>query len=865
MSRPECKRPVAFGGPIVKDKLFYFGSWQETRQRNGVSSGCASLVTLPPLTNDRSAGALGKLFSGQRGYFNSQLGAGPAILADGSNINPAALKILQTRNADGTYLIPTPTFIDPSAPFDTRGQALFSVPCPFTEEQFMGNADYQSSSASKWAIRAFVANSTATQTLAEPGSGGGAVPGFPYMNGQDFRNFSIAHTRTFSPSLLNQAQIGFNRVVAGFEQVSPFKFSDFGINAPPFDNADPVIGIGTLNGGVGIGGTGQSVRFAQNVFVAHDLVAWTREKHSLRLGGGVVRSQDNEPRFAYPGIIQSFTFADFLLGLNAKDNGSAAAGLPASNVNLTVDLPGDATRAYRALEANLFLQDDWKITSNLTINAGLRYERLGDISDANGRNSAFDIALADPNPPATGTLAGYTVPSNYKGPLPPNVVRLNNSTGIQGLGQNTWDPRAGFAWQLPRTNRFVLRGGYGTFHSRYTGSPLLQSSAAPPFALGRILIGPDNASASLQNPFPATAPSFPVFVPYSPTTSLTPYQGFGQNFRPAAFYRYSIDAQVQLGHDFLWDVGYVGAHGADLGEQVLPNQAQLASASDPIRSVTTNTVQNVPMRVPYRGIAVSGLLLINSVGESWYDGVVTSLTKSLSHGLQFQASYTFARDLTTEPGVVSSGLGAGRVYGDQFHGGAHYGPDTFIRPHRFVVSYVYDVPYAAKSGSLTGRVFGAWSISGVVTAQSGQRGFATYSNSANVYGITQDRPNFVPGCTVALNGAVQKRLAQYFNTACFTQPAVIGDDRIATAFGNAPIGNIIGPRQLNVDMAVFKSITVPFPGDSARIEFRAEAFNAFNHPQFGNPGSVFGGASFGQILSTSVTPRILQLALRYRF
>jgi hypothetical protein len=275
-------------------------------------------------------------------------------------------------------------------------------------------------------------------------------------------------------------------------------------------------------------------------------------------------------------------------------------------------------------------------------------------------------------------------------------------------------------------------------------------------------------------------------------------------------------------------------------------------------------VENVPLRVPYPGIAITGLLLINSVGESWYNALVTSLTKRFSHGLQFQASYSFARDLTTEPGVVSSGLGA-RVFGDQFNSRARYGPDAFVRPHRLIVAYVYDLPRLAKAHSFAGRVLGGWSFSGVVTAQSGQREFATYFNNANIYGINQDRPNIVPGCDVALNGAVQNRLAKYFNTACFTAPAVIGDDHVGTGFGNAPIGNLIGPRQVNVDMAVFKSFRAPYPGDSARTELRAEAFNAFNHGQFSHPGSAFGSGSFGQILSTSVAPRILQVALRYRF
>jgi len=499
------------------------------------------------------------------------------------------------------------------------------------------------------------------------------------------------------------------------------------------------------------------------------------------------------------------------------------------------------------------------------LNLGFRYERLGDISDAGGRNTAFDIARANRNPPASGTLAGYTVPSNYTGQLPDGVVRLDNSVGIKGLGQNTWNPQAGFAWQLPRTNRVVLRGGYGIFHSRYTGQPLIQSLSAPPFAVARLFMTTTNATATLANPFPATLPQLPSFPPYSPTTSSTPYQGFSQNFRPPTFYRYSMDAQIQLGKDFLWDIGYVGSQAVDLSQQWYPNQAQLAGPSNPIRGVTTNTVKNVPLRVPYEGISIPGLLLIDSRGQSWYNALVTSLSKRFSHGLLFQASYTYARDLTTEPGVASNSNGAAIAYGDQYNPSQHYGPDAFVREHRLIVSYVYELPHLSNPQSFAGRLVDGWTVSGVVTAQSGQRLFATYTNASNVYGISRDRPNFVSGCNVALSGSVQSRLAGYFNTSCYAKPTIVGDDNIATTFGNAPIGNIIGPREVNVDLSIGKRIAIPWPNDAARLELRAEAFNAFNHPEFSNPGTTFGGGTFGQILFTAVTPRIMQFALKYRF
>ena len=221
------------GGPIIKNKLLYFGSYQGTRQRNGVSAGCASTVLLPPLTNDRSAAGLGAVFAGQRGYIQDLLGGvGPAIASDGSNINPVALALLQLKGPGGGYVIPTPQTITPGPYSDTQGSATFSVPCPFTEDQFMTNFDYTQSQKSRLQGRFFFTNSKETQTIPGPNTSGAGVPGFPYAINSNFRNVSITHTYTFSPNVLNQFEFGFNRTYASKTQGELFSWSDLGASVP---------------------------------------------------------------------------------------------------------------------------------------------------------------------------------------------------------------------------------------------------------------------------------------------------------------------------------------------------------------------------------------------------------------------------------------------------------------------------------------------------------------------------------------------------------------------------------------------------------------------------------------------------------
>jgi hypothetical protein len=385
-------------------------------------------------------------------------------------------------------------------------------------------------------------------------------------------------------------------------------------------------------------------------------------------------------------------------------------------------------------------------------------------------------------------------------------------------------------------------------------------------------IGPPNQAASLQNPIPQPIPPFPSWTPYVPydLTTLPPlatFQGPSQNYQPSVWQRFSLDTQAEVARNMVLDVGYVGGRGTKLFESVFPNQAALASPTNIIRGQMDNNAANVPLRAPYDGWNPAGLLLNKPEGEAWYNSLQASLKKQFSHGLQFLASYTYARDLTdTQGGVVEGGFG-GTVYGNQFSARqTNYGPEAFIRPQRFVLSYSYDLPHPANLSSIEGRILGGWSLSGVTTIQSGIRLTAAQANPTNAYGVPNDRQDYTPGCKVSKSGSVQSRIGNYFNTSCFPTPAVIGDDGVATDFGNAPIGNIVGPHEVVFDFAVTKRIPLRIPVEGSNIEFRSEFFNLFNHPVFDNPSTAFGpGILPGAILDTIVSPRVVQFALKWTF
>ena len=289
----------------------------------------------------------------------------------------------------------------------------------------------------------------------------------------------------------------------------------------PSDNDSPAIAIDAAGPtGLSLGGNGQSVHITENTYTFQDTVSWTHGKHTFRFGAGVLREQNNQLGFQYLSGELFLSWADFLLGLPGTPVADGGNGSPygISNMYGSLDLLGLPDRAYRDWEPWAYVQDDFKVTKHLTLNLGLRYDHIGAFGDDLGRNSGFDPSLADRNPPAGGTIAGTTLPNNYVGTVPAGATKLDNDFGINGDGQNTWNPRVGFAYQLPWTHwtqdRVLLRGGYGVYHSRSTGQSFLQLVTAPPY--GQIREFLPNAIYSEQQPLPLNVPTFPAFIPYSP-------------------------------------------------------------------------------------------------------------------------------------------------------------------------------------------------------------------------------------------------------------------------------------------------------------------------------------------------------------
>jgi hypothetical protein len=862
------------GGPVMKDKLFFFGSYQGTREKDGLSSGCLSGGPLLP--------PVGSGITGLTNDASSRTAAALEVEYGVTSIDPTALAALNAKLPNGQFVIPAPQNA-------ATGESTFSSPCPYADNQAVGDVDWNKGEKSQLAVKFFSLDSN--QTSAFPGNNIGfttvTVPGYPQAITNAFRDISITHTYTFSDHLVNQAVLSYHRTSGGLVQsYSNISFANSAgcaasgvttlaslcVPAPPFDNVLPQI---LVQGSFNLGGNGQGVGLHQNAYDFEDSVTYIRGKHSLHFGGGIDRSEINFPLFHFVSSLDYLSFDSFLTG----------------SPYLSVDLPGLFGREWRVWDGDLFVQDDYKVLPRLTLNLGFRYEREGQIGEDLGRASTFDIAAANPNPPAVGTYQGFVVASNFPGQLPTGPdgstpIRSSNNTALNNLGQNAWEPRVGFAWQLPGTERMVLRGGYGIYYTRTTGQPFLQLLTAPPYGLLRENTSTATFTLTPSDAFPAFPP-IPSFPTYSPTTNLTPLI-FSPDFQAPRIQQYSMDLQTSLSQNFLLDVGYHGARGSKLVQVRAFNEAQDATVT-PIRGQTDNTFANIPLRVPIEGFG-SLATQIESEGASWYNALEVSVNKRFSHGLQFLASYTWTSALETDPGYVGGLTDGGALSGNQT-AASNYGFDPSIRPQRLIVSYVYTLPEPKDHFSLAGRALGGWSVAGTTTFQDGDRLTIFQTNTFNAFGIAggdQDRAEIASGCNASdlvTHGSVKSRLNGFFNTACFVVPPVIGADGIATGFGNGGIGNVRGPAQQDFDIAIIKK--TPLGHSEARnIEFRAEFYNAFNHASFSNPGTDAGSVcllgvtcaatsgplvqlspdpSFGVIGTTSVAPRIIQFALKFNF
>ena len=884
LARPLLRRNVfgtTVGGPLRRDVVYFFLSYQGTREQNGASllnSISSGVLIADGLTDDRSEKNLLETFK-------PRLANGNLATA----IDPVALSLLNQRLPSGQFLIPTP---------QTNGRYLGSAISRFREDQFNANIDYRVSQKHWFTLKTFIANAPSYLALPSFRGTGPNVPGFGADQRTDVRMISMQNVQSFGSNIFNEVRAGYNVHRNRTIPAQPVNDSDVGITR---STADAFPGLGLIRiaqsaGGVIIGTQTNIVQATPSVATLADTVTFTKRRQTVRTGTEIRFNEVifTQPQFARGQIDFASFSPNFLLG-------------QVSNSNLG---NGIADRRLRATDFNFFLQYDWRLSSNLTLNLGLRHELDLPPYDSRGRLATFDPALYTPRStvavPIGPPTGGFVQPSNvipeYDLPNVPNV-----SDGIvDSVDPNNFAPRIGLAYSPAGSQWLVLRAGYGISYSRATFQTVSTAVTTPPYYLLARRPNPQ----SFSNPFAAipTQDHFPTFVP----PILLSGTVLDRTIRTPYFHQFNAGLQFHFKFGLL-ETAYVGAFGRELFRQVAINQAQLASNERPIMNsvtgevITSNTPQNAQQRAPLQGVEINSFFQNQTTAESSYNSLQVSLTRRFSQKLELLTSYTFSKSIDNASGtgggagiigIVNPGAVAdtSMILGNQLDSHANRGVSDFDRTHRFVAAFLWNIPFLIdNSQSRVARaVFSDWQLSGIVIAMSGLPIDVVDTGAGSFYGLSNGssalvRPQWATG---ANRGTATKNLppGAFFNPAAFVRPIVRTGQTIPSSGGAAranangtDIGNVgrnvlRGPLQRNIDFSVIKRFSFH---EIRNLEFRAEFFNLFNHVNFANPisdlnstpaggidsttGEIISAGPFGRIISTSNNPRIIQFALKLNF
>ncbi|HYV84165.1 MAG TPA: carboxypeptidase regulatory-like domain-containing protein, partial [Pyrinomonadaceae bacterium] len=794
------------GGPIVRDRMFFFGSYQGTRETNGASLNNSLLFPfMPPQLrdNNRSASALQQTF--------------------GVTPNPIAVTILNARLPNGQFAIPSAA--------TASGLTPISAISRFTENQFNANFDLKLSNNHTISSKNYSAHNPTTQAnfnFAALGNGPTQLPGA----GADLfllqTLISLTDTYVINQNLVNQARVGYSRLRNTSTPDEPFTAADLGISSPLrnlFPGAPTLIVSGLFAFGASPFAD-QSSRI--NAFTAADTLSIVTVNHNLRAGGEYRRSQLNFFFNAFSrGQITFASFNDFLTGTGVSVIGS-----------------GVFDRAVRMNDLSGFFQDDWKFSRRLTLNLGVRYDFYGFPSETRGRFVNF-------------------LPDQFRQGGPPNGFVQAEGGALAGVpdvaatlvpsDKNNISPRVGFALRLNDAGSVVLRGGYGIYYDRFSARFANTQLLNYPYLA--LAVGLPGLLRSFADPFipvpqPGAFPLNPTIPsPLSPLSPLVgvPISGLYANPELSTPYvqQYNANVQWELFKDYLLEVGYVGTKGTKL--------LQIVSLNQPVYNHAAN-VFFAPLgpALGTQKMVASGIQQAQTSSNSRFNSLQVSLTKRFSRGLQFLAAYTFGKSTDYYSGGPVNELVP--TPGDQFDWRLNYGPSDYDRRHRFVTSFIVDLP---KN----------WQVNGIFTLQTGTP--FSIIDSPNLFII--QRANFAPGAqSLRTTGDID----QYFNTSAFAlSRPILGGGNLGTPnnptfdpenpFGNTPRNFLYGPGQKNLDLSVVKFIPIR---EMVRGELRAEFFNLFNWTNFANPNSnIAVPSTFGRITATSTGPRVIQFAFKLSF
>ena len=800
------------GGPIVKNKTFFFASYEGQRVRKSLTQ-TFSVPTARMRQGD---------FSGLPTIYDPLSAGAPRTPLPGNQISPTSLDPVANALL---ARVPYPNL--PGLAQNLRSTGLQRTDA----NQYSARIDHQLSAKDTSYFRASVFDAREADPFGSGVLQESLLPGFGRNLSTHAANGAAGWTRAFNANLVNEARFGFLAVAGG--QTSPNAGTPFaartgiaGVTADPQDTGYPQVSLG---GQFTTMGDPALFTFRRNRdFEFYDNVIWHRGRHTAKFGvyamhydlrpvnpSGARGIFSFTPRWtsSAPGLADGSAFADFLLG----DPTTAQAGLGRG-----------AMDAY-ANWAHFYAQDNWQVSPNLKLEIGVRYEYNQNMTDSGNQMAAIDTS-------APG--GRFVIASDAAGRIAPSARALLPFIPVPSVASSAagWDnslllsrplrlaPRAGLAWVLPGALKTVLRAGFGIYPNQAAYSIVTNLAQNLPFFVTKTIS--------------STAAASPAFTTENALAANTVGTVGGNN----------LDHNFRIEYNEVWNATL---------ERELTSTTLLSVSYIGSRTVHADsaTVLNVPAPGPGVIAARRPIPQLSQIGDIRWDGwaayqaLTVDAKRRLSKGLTFDANWTWSHSIddASDPGTTFNETNLPQNVYDR---SSEKASSSFDHRHRVVVSFLYEFPVPKHAARWAQALLGEWQAGGNYTAQSGAPFTVNLaSDQANIGAGPAQRPN-APGNP---NGGPQTP-QQWFHTTVFTLPELY-------SFGNAPRNGVIGPGLQEIDLSVQKNIPL---NDRARLQFRAEAYNLCNHPNFNIPNRTAFTANFGSI-SSAQDSRQLQLALKLAF
>lgn len=805
--RPDFKRNqygATLGGPVIKNKLFFFVGYQGTKVRG--SPGSQAYTTL---TAAERAGNFSDLSKPIIDPTTGHPFSGNIISPD--RIQPQAAKFLQQ------YLPAANTGTD---------VYNFTIPTTLDQNQVIGKVDYLLTQNDRISAR-YLFNDV-PQTGFASGSGSALGPNWLSDLPTRYQNSTVSYLHTFSPTLLNDAHLTYARSTFGVLPLLNFSLTDLGypINTGNAFNNFGLIPDSSLSVSGYFGGyEGAPTRDIMPTWQLTDNVSWVHGIHNINAGTELYHNRINELQNYLTGGSLSFT---------GQVTGNAAADFLLGDFNSYQQIGGLSSRLHQTLPS-FYVQDDIKISRNVTINAGVRWDIVTGYRSEDKQLSTFRPGVQStlfPNAPN-----GLLFPGDAG--LPDNIV---------GTRWNNLAPRVGLAWDVFGNGRTSIRAGYGVFYVPFTrGISLNRFTLIQPFTVNINVYGGNasniwaGAPFNGVNPFPRPSASDLTGLKALPFVPTAGESALALPFKTESSNQWSLSIQQQLWKQAVLEVDYVGSSSSHLTTSTEGNPAVYIPGA--------STVSNRQSRRLYPEIG--SINVMSDALSSNYNSLQISFRQNYSHGVSVQSSYAYSKALGVN-GAETEGSNGPR---DPFDYQLDYGPLSYDIRQNWVTSFLWEPTSNLHfSNGFVNALVKGWRITGILTMRSGTP-FTVRSGLDNSFsGIGSDTPDQVGRWQLPGNRSKAQQIQQWFNTNAFVSNAI-------GTFGQVGIGSLRNPGFWNWDTAFQRTFA---PHEGYQLELRASLYNSFNHANLNGPGTNLQSPTFGKILSTS-DPRVIELGLRFAF